>query len=89
MSESVSIELKDFISLVSGEIARRVTDELKTVHIDPLIEDVAQLKARLMPHKLDANTLTIARWKGAWDAVWKVGIVIVAGVQVYHYLFQR
>ena len=95
---SVNIGIRELISLMSGEIARRVTDELKTTHIDPLNAEVAELKLRCVECRSQPMTtttttttstdLTIARWKGAFDAVWKVGVVALALVEAYHYLFQ-
>lgn len=83
---TVTIGIQELINLMSGEIARKVTDELKAQHIDPLVAEVAELKLQLAtPNKKTEDAAhTLAYWKGAIDACWKLGVAAIAILELYH-----
>lgn len=83
---TVHIELKELISLMASEVARKVTDELNEKQIAPLAQRVANLE--LMMARPSPSSATITRWKGAFDALWKLGVIIFAAAQVYRLFFK-
>jgi hypothetical protein len=88
------MEMRELVELLAKNIAREVTDQLKESEIVPLAARVSDLEQRLIACKAahradeasppaDDTTLTVVRWKGALDALWKVGLVLWVVVQVY------
>ncbi len=74
----VTIGIQELIGLMAAEVARKVGDELRIKEIEPLHDRIAELERRV-----DTKT---AQFGGAFEAIWKVGIVIVALVEIWHNL---
>ena len=59
--------------------------------VPPLSQQIATLSARISTVELtiakpSSSTMTLARLSGAFEALWKLGVVILAVLEGYHYI---
>ena len=70
---SVTMDMKDLIELMATEVARNVVDQLREEQITPLAGRVSELEKRQQ-----------GQW-GAYEGIWKLGVILMALAEMYHY----
>jgi hypothetical protein len=92
----VNITVQELISLMSSEVARKVTEELREREILPLYKklsrfesDCAARHAALTKTENIVNTQTsvdLAVWKGYFKGMTGAGMLLIGIATVYHYI---
>lgn len=75
---SVTIGIKELITMTASEIARKVSDELRTAEIEPLHKRIDEVEARLEKK--------LAWSSGVFDTFAKLGLVGLCLLEAFHYI---